>query len=108
MKVKFKAHDESGSIDELRVRKWGYNYYTTDTQISTIKEREERKRNREAGNTSMFGSGKGGIQLKVIISNKMKNERLPEDIDKFQPRSPTLLRFKNVRYNVKDNIVFIN
>ena len=108
MKVKMKARDESGKLDELKVYQWGYKYYTKDTQIPIIKEREDRKRNREAGDTGMFGSGKGGIQMPVVIGNKMRNERLPDDIKNGAPRSPTLLRFKHVRYNTKGNTLFIN
>jgi len=108
MKVILKSHDESGSLEELKVMKWGYKYYTKDTQIPLIKEREDKKRNRDSGSTRMFGASRGGIQMVVIISNKMKNERLPEDIANFNPRSPTQYRFKHVKYNTKGNTLFLN
>jgi len=108
MKVILKSHDESGSLDELKVMKWGYKYYTTDTQIPLIQERADKKRNRDAGSTRMFGSSGGGIQMAVIIGNKMKLERLPDDIKNFNPRSPTQYRFKHVKYNTKGNTLFIN
>ena len=105
--IRIKAQDESGTIEELTVMKWGWKYYTTDTQIQIIADKAKKRSEEHAGDPGMFGRRRG-IQMAVVFSKRMRVERLPEEIDKFAPRSPTKLILKFVKYNTSGNTIFIN
>lgn len=102
MKVRLKGQDEK--IPELVVHKWGNQYSTQDKNLPELKEKLERHRERNAGNTSMFGGGKKPT-FKVAFGKKIK---LPDEIKNNYARNPISFRLKNVMYRIVGNTLWVN